>query len=106
MVNQPDKVQLRHPDSKKVAPRIDKDKYDVIRAALLKAIPDNEQGVPFEGLDVRVAKLLSKTARYNISSIGWYTAGVKLDLEAQGLIERVPGSQPQRLRRVKAQVSN
>ena len=101
MVNQPDKVQLKHPNSRKATPRIDKDKYDAVRAALLKAIPDNDQGVPFKGLEERVAKHLSKSERASLGSIGWYTTGVKLDLEAQGLIERVPGSEPQRLRRVK-----
>jgi hypothetical protein len=31
-------------------------------------------------------------------SISWYVTTVKLDLEARGLIARVPGSHPQRLR--------
>ena len=31
-------------------------------------------------------------------SISWYVTTVKLDLEARGLIERVPRSRPQRLR--------
>jgi Family of unknown function (DUF6958) len=35
-----------------------------------------------------------------LGSVGWYTTSVNLDLEARGLIERVPGAQPQRLRRV------
>jgi hypothetical protein len=33
-------------------------------------------------------------------SISWYTTTIKLDLEARGLIERVPDSQPQRQRLV------
>jgi hypothetical protein len=33
-------------------------------------------------------------------SLRWYTTAVKLDLEAEGLIERKPGSRPQRVRRV------
>ena len=36
-----------------------------------------------------------------LSSVGWYATTVKLDLEARGLIERVPDARPQRLRRVK-----
>ncbi|MCZ7544494.1 MAG: hypothetical protein M5R40_13685 [Anaerolineae bacterium] len=32
-------------------------------------------------------------------SVGWHVTTVKLDLEARGLIERVPQSRPQRLRR-------
>ncbi len=33
-------------------------------------------------------------------SISWYVTTVKLDLEARKVIERVPGSRPQRLRMV------
>ena len=35
-------------------------------------------------------------------SITWYVTTVKLDLEARGLIERIPRSSPQRLRLVNA----
>jgi hypothetical protein len=31
-------------------------------------------------------------------SISWYLVSVKLDLEARGLIERIPGEKPQKLR--------
>ncbi len=31
-------------------------------------------------------------------SVGWYATTVKLDLEARGLIERMPGESPQVLR--------
>jgi hypothetical protein len=31
-------------------------------------------------------------------SISWYATMVKLDLEARGEIERIPGSSPQRIR--------
>ena len=31
-------------------------------------------------------------------SIGWYTTIVKLDLEARGLIDRIPDKKPQHLR--------
>ena len=31
-------------------------------------------------------------------SVGWYATAVKLDLEARGELERVPGAKPQRVR--------
>jgi hypothetical protein len=31
-------------------------------------------------------------------AVGWYTTTVKLDLEARGVIQRIPKSSPQRLR--------
>ena len=33
-------------------------------------------------------------------SINWYVTTVKLDLEARGVVERIPGKSPQRLRLV------
>lgn len=36
-------------------------------------------------------------AEFN-GAINWWTTTVKLDLEARGVIERVPGSSPQQLR--------
>lgn len=33
-----------------------------------------------------------------LDSVSWYTTTVKLDMEARGLIERIPGSRPQALR--------
>ncbi len=55
----------------------------------------------FADLPDLVGKRLSKAQRCGFGSIGWYTTTVKLDLEARGLIERIEGSKPQRLRRVK-----
>jgi hypothetical protein len=31
-------------------------------------------------------------------SVSWYVTTVKLDLETRGVVERVPGQKPQRLR--------
>ncbi len=93
------RVQLLHPDPSKDAPRIDQSKYDAVRAALLQAIPDDAAGVPLDALSEQVAKLLPSNSLSALGSVSWYTAAVKLDLEARGLIERVPDVQPQRVRR-------
>ncbi|HYN89576.1 MAG TPA: hypothetical protein VER55_13660 [Ardenticatenaceae bacterium] len=97
-----EKTQLRHPDSQKEAPRISTEKYEAVRAAILEAVPHDEEGIPFKDLDTRVASLLPQDALEALGSVGWYTTSVKLDLEARGLIERVPGARPQRLRRVQS----
>src|SRR3954470_19278311 len=93
-----DKFQLIHPDGKD-APRIDRAKYDLVRAMLLDIIPQDAQGVPFPTLPERVAASLTAEQVNKLGSVGWYTTEVKLDMEARGEIERVPGSKPQRLRR-------
>lgn len=78
---------------------IARDKYEAMKAALLAVIPAGDEGVPFQGLAERVKPHLPSEV-FEGASVGWYTTTVKLDLEARGLIERVPKRSPQRLRRV------
>jgi hypothetical protein len=92
-------IQLQHPVPGKRAPRIDRRRYDMVAAALLRLIPADDEGVPFAGLADRVAESLAPAELALLGSSGWYTTAVKLDLESRGLIERVPRSRPQRLRR-------
>jgi hypothetical protein len=94
------RVHLLHPDAKS-APRIDRSIYDGFRSAILRAIPRGSQGLAFLELPDKVETLLPKAVRGAIGSVSWYTTTIKLDLEARGEIERVPGATPQRLRRRK-----
>jgi hypothetical protein len=93
------RIQTRHPDPAKSMPRIERGVYDAFRAAILAAVPDEGSGLPFKDLAPLVAERLPAEIRSRIGSVGWYTATVKLDLEARGELERVPGERPQRLRR-------
>lgn len=99
MKNQAEKIQLLHPDPNKEAPRIAVWKYEIFKKVILDLIPQNDEGVPFKTLSDRVADQIPTDERRKLGSVGWYTTTVKLDLEARGLIERVPGSKPQYLRR-------
>ena len=81
--------------------RVSVEKYDIIRKAVLEAVPASKTGIAFADLPDLVAKRLSKAERSKFGSIGWYTTTVKLDLEARGFIERIEATKPQRLRRVK-----
>jgi hypothetical protein len=75
--------------------RIDADKYWAVRKAILKAVPYSDYGLPAKDLPREVKKRLSGGIPGG-GSIEHYTTIVRLDLEARGLIERVPGSRPQR----------
>lgn len=79
--------------------RVDAEKYEIMRKAILKAVPRSTTGIAFKDLPAAVAKALKTADRARFGSIAWYATTVKLDLEARGLIERIPGSKPQRLRR-------
>lgn len=100
MPAQEGKIQLMHPDPDKEAPRIEPWKYELVKTTILSVVPQDEGGSAFKTLSDQVAEQLSPKALENIGSVGWYTTTEKLDLEARGLIERVPGLKPQRLRRL------
>jgi Family of unknown function (DUF6958) len=89
-----EKLMTLHPKGK-AGVNIDKEKYATIRAAILAAISENAGEIAFKDLATAVSTQL--TSPFD-GSIGWYTTTVKLDLEARGEIERVPGVSPQRLR--------
>lgn len=86
-----ERFQTLHPDENKSGVNIDRDKYELVKNAILDAVEARGQ-VPFRELSDEVAKRLPETFD---GSAGWYTTTVKLDLEARGLIERLPGKSPQ-----------
>jgi hypothetical protein len=91
-------VATRNPGAGKKAPRVDAVRYAAMRAALLAVVPRDGEGVLFASLPTLVAKVLPKGS-FRGASIPWYVATVKLDLEARGILRRVPGSRLQRLLR-------
>lgn len=97
-MSSPEMFQALHPDPTKQGTRVTKATYDVYRAALLQVIPAGDEGIEFQALRSAVLPHLSPEIIEN-SSPGWWTTTVKLDLEARGLIERVPGAGKQRVRK-------
>lgn len=90
-----ERILTKHPQGKSGV-HISKHRYDAMREAILKAI--SAQGeITFQGLIDAVERQLQ--SRFT-GSISWYVTSVKLDLEARGIIERIPESSPQRLRLV------
>lgn len=87
-----DRILTLHPDGKQGV-NIEALKYEEIKQAILASLTHRE--LLFRDLPASVSAHL--TAPFD-GSIGWYTTTVKLDLEARGLIERVPGHSPQKLR--------
>lgn len=88
-----DRILTLHPQGKQGV-NIDREKYGAVRRAIMEAI--RAQGeMPFADLADAVGQRLPPDFD---GSVGWYTTTVKLDLEARGLIERIPGRGPQRLR--------
>lgn len=88
-----ERIKTLHPEGKEGV-NIEKEKYDWIKEAILASLqPQGE--ILFKDLSAAVEANLPGTFD---GSIGWYTTTVKLDLEARGVIERVPKQSPQRIR--------
>jgi hypothetical protein len=95
-----DKVLVQTPTPGKQPTRIDRWKYDLVQSAILAVVPSNEQGIEFRDLPALVEHQIAPGDLEKLGSVSWYTTSVKLDMEVKGQIERVPGSKPQRLRRI------
>jgi hypothetical protein len=91
-----DKILTLHPEGKKGV-NISRAKYEMIRNAILAAIRSQGE-ISFEGLTSLVEYRLRN--KFD-GSVSWYVTTVKLDLEARGEIERVPGAEPQHLRKAR-----
>jgi hypothetical protein len=93
-----ERIRTLHPDGK-TGVHIDVSKYERIKQAILDSI--QKRGViSFKELPSAVEENLKEPFE---GSISWYTVSVKLDLEARGVIERIPKRSPQELRMVDKQ---
>ncbi|WP_025741751.1 DUF6958 family protein [Aquimarina pacifica] len=87
-----DKIMTLHPKGKNGV-NIDKNKYDIIRAFIIKTIQEHKE-ISYSALnDLAVTKLTNSFE----GKVVWYIVTVKLDLEARGIIERIPKTSPHRL---------
>lgn len=96
---EPDKVLTRTVTPGTEGTRISRAKYDAAREALLAVIPPAPGSIAFSELPAAVRARLPGGEIPGGGSVSWYVTVVKLDLEARGLIERLPGPGSQRLRR-------
>jgi hypothetical protein len=90
-----DRILTRHPDSDKQGVSIDEARYGVMRAAITAELERAGGKDTFFGLRNKVARRLK--GKFT-GSVSWYYTVVKLDLEARGILERVPGTRPQVVR--------
>lgn len=92
----PDELFLAlNPDPAKKGVRIEKAKYDVMRASILDLLRARGPQT-FSNLGALVEEHLQ--GRFD-GSVMWYYTTVKLDLEARGELRRTQGSKPQLVER-------
>jgi hypothetical protein len=90
-----ERIMTLHPQGK-AGVNIGRQRYDLIREAILDSIQAHGE-ITFKELTEDVRRKLE--GRFD-GAVSWYVTTVKLDLEARGLIERIPNRTPQRLRLV------
>lgn len=74
-------------------------KYDAVRDTMLAALPTEGNGLTWNQLVDTIARQVPSGMFAHLGSVRWYTKAVQHDLEAKGVIVRVPNSRPWRLRR-------
>ena len=79
-----DKIQTLHPKGKNGV-RIDKAKYETMRAAILEVLAEGP--CAFTPMTERIAQKLEGSFS---GSISWYAVTVKQDLEARGIVRQIP----------------
>lgn len=87
-----DRILTLHPQGKKGV-NILKNKYDIIRHFILKTI-ETEGQISYSKLSDKAVEELTDFE----GKVVWYIVSVKLDLEARGIIERIPKTSPHELR--------
>jgi hypothetical protein len=92
-----ERIQTRNPDKNKQGVNIDRAKYETMKDAITSVLRAKGE-MTFDDLARAVEKKLH--GKFD-GSIRWYFTTVKLDLEARRMLQRVPGSSPQRIQLVK-----
>lgn len=87
------RIMTLHPQGKKGVNILQR-RYDLIKEYILETL-EKEQQITYQELDKRAVKNLKK--KFD-GKVGWYVVSVKLDLEARGIIERVPKTSPHQIR--------
>lgn len=86
------KIQLAHPAGKK-AVRIDKDKYDLLKRALINFLKTKGESTHSEILQVITEDFKKSKTRFS-GSVEWHLEWVLLDLEAKKEIKRSSNKTP------------
>jgi len=93
-----EKFLTQHPQAGKSGVNINKAKYDLIRDSIIETLRTHGR-LTFTELADQIGEKLEGNFE---GSVSWYVVTVKLDLEARGIIERVPKTRPEQLQLAEA----
>ncbi len=89
----PSRILTLHPDGKKGV-NIDRAKYNLVRNTLIDILSDHPE-ITYQEMNTLAKDHLK--SKFD-GCVPWYVITIKLDLEAKGIIERIPNSSPQKIR--------
>lgn len=96
MTHNDEKILCKTPTPGKAPTRIPKWKFNAVRAAILKLL-DQEPEIFFAELPDKVGDMLDQEAKNALGSLAWHVTTVKLHMETEGEIRRIPGKGRQRI---------
>ena len=93
-----DKIEVQNFTSPGHVYRVDRTKYEAMKAALLQVLPVGAAGITLADAKAQLLPLLPSALFPGGEKAGWWLKAVQLDLEAKGVIAREP-TKPLRVRR-------
>ncbi|MCA9049709.1 MAG: hypothetical protein KDA89_13330 [Planctomycetaceae bacterium] len=83
-------IECRSPNGKRDTKVLKRWKYDKLREAILKVLPDGETGMAFPELKEKVIAEFTQEDQMSIGKMSWYIETVTLEMETSGELERFP----------------
>jgi len=92
-----DRIEIENINSPGRVERVDRAKYEAMKAALLSVLPKTSPGLTVAEAKSELLPLLPQALFPEGAKAGWWLKATQLDLEAKGVIQR-ENSKPLRLR--------
>lgn len=83
-----DKIEIENINTPGRTARVNRAKYDAMRAALLQVLPQGAPGLTAAEAKSQLLPLLPEVLFPGGSTAGWWLKAVQLDLEAKGIVKR------------------
>lgn len=83
-----EKIEVQNVNHPGLVERVDADKYNATRAALLKVLPETAPGMTAKELQAAMIPHLPQDLFPGGAKSGWWMKSVQLDLEAKAIIQR------------------
>lgn len=96
---QPEKIEVFNPNTPGRSERVDRAKYEAMRAAMLAVLTDTAPGLTAAEVKAALLPLLPETLFPAGATAGWWLKCVQLDLEAKRIVGRA-ATRPLRFHRL------